>query len=44
MDHIRHAQDLFIDVLALFVRVLLMLLRNAQKKQQAEERKKSRRS
>lgn len=38
MDHIRHAQDLFVDVLALFVRVLVLLLKNAAKKQQDEER------
>lgn len=41
VDHVRSALDLLVDVLALFVRVLVILVRNAERKQQEEARRKS---
>lgn len=40
MDHVKHALELFIDFVAMFVRLLIILARNAQK---AEKRDESRR-
>ena len=35
-DVLRHSMDLFVDVAAIFVRLLVILLRNAQDKQRRE--------
>jgi len=41
-DHVRHALDLLVDVLAVFVRILVVLLKRAEDKRREEERKKRR--
>ncbi|MEW5302543.1 MAG: hypothetical protein WDW38_002306 [Sanguina aurantia] len=41
-DHIRHALDLLVDVIAMFVRILIILIKNAEKQRQAEEKRKRR--
>ncbi|BDA45448.1 Bax inhibitor 1 [Coccomyxa sp. Obi] len=38
-DHIRAALDLFVDFMAIFVRLLVILLQNAEKKEERRERK-----
>jgi FtsH-binding integral membrane protein len=37
-DHIQHALDLFIDFAALFIRILIILNKNAQKKEEKKRR------
>lgn len=39
-DHIKHALDLFVDFVAIFVRILVIMLQNAERK---EEEKSNRR-
>jgi FtsH-binding integral membrane protein len=41
-DTIKHALDLFVDALAVFVRVLIVLLRSAEKREAEEERRRTR--
>lgn len=41
-DHVKHALDLLVDVIAVFVRVLVILMRNAEKAKDQEARKKRR--
>ncbi|EIE20198.1 Bax inhibitor-1 like-protein [Coccomyxa subellipsoidea C-169] len=38
-DHIRGALDLFVDFMAIFVRLLVILMQNAEKKEERRERK-----
>jgi FtsH-binding integral membrane protein len=38
-DHIKNAFDLFVDFIAIFVRVLVILLQSAQKKEEQQRRK-----
>lgn len=38
-DHIKHAVDLFIDFIAVFVRVLVILMNNSQKREEKKEKK-----
>ena len=40
-DHIQHAMSLFVDFMAIFVRILVILMQNAEKK---DDRKRKRRS
>lgn len=42
-DYVKHAADLFLDAAAVFVRVLVILLRNAERREQEEDRRRSRR-
>lgn len=42
-DNIKHALDLFIDVVAVFVRVLIIMLRNSEKREEEERRRRNRR-
>eukprot|EP00798_Chlamydomonas_sp_ICE-L_P030348 gene30348-35352_t len=39
MDHVKHALDLLVDLIAVFVRVLIILLKNSEKKKEKEDRK-----
>lgn len=39
MDHVKHALDLFVDFIAILVRVLVILLRNQEKRESDERRK-----
>ena len=39
-DHVKHALDLFVDFVAIFVRILVIMLQNAERK---EDQKSSRR-
>jgi len=41
-DYVKAALELFIDAIALFVRILIIILRNTQEKKKREERKKRR--
>lgn len=38
-DHIKQALDLFVDFMAIFVRLLIILLQNAEKKQEKSRKK-----
>ncbi len=38
-DHIKHALDLFVDFVAVFVRVLVILLRSAEGREERRSRK-----
>ena len=42
MDHVRHALDLLVDLIAIFVRVLIILMKNAEEKNRKENEKKRR--
>lgn len=42
-DHIKHALDLFVDAVAIAVRVLVILLKNQEKRDSREQRRKQRR-
>lgn len=39
MDHVKHALDLFVDAVAILVRVLVILMKNAEKKEQKRKRR-----
>lgn len=39
MDHVKHALDLFVDAVAILVRVLVILLKNQEKKERDDRRK-----
>lgn len=42
MDEVRHALDLLVDFISMFVRILIILIRNAEKKEEEERRRKDR--
>lgn len=39
MDHVRHALDLFVDAVAILVRVLVLLMKNQERKEREQRRK-----
>jgi FtsH-binding integral membrane protein len=39
MDHVKHALDLFVDAVAILVRVMVILIKNQEKKERDERRK-----
>ena len=41
-DHIKHALDLFVDFAAIFVRVLVIMLQNAEKREDRRDSRKRR--
>ena len=41
-DHIKHALDLFVDFVAIFVRILVIMLQNAEKTEDRRENRKRR--
>ena len=41
-DHIKHALDLFVDFVAIFVRVLVIMLQNAERKEEKRDSKRRR--
>ena len=41
-DHVRHALDLLVDVIAIFVRILVILMKRAEDENRKEERRKKR--
>ena len=42
MDHVRHSLDLLVDLIALFVRVLIILMKRAENEKCREAEKKRR--
>ncbi|DBA96179.1 TPA: Bax inhibitor 1, variant 2 [Trebouxia sp. C0004] len=42
-DHIKHALDLFVDFVAIFVRILVIMLQNAERKEERRDSRKNRR-
>jgi hypothetical protein len=36
MDHVQHAMDLFVDFAAVFVRLLVILMQNSERREQRE--------
>ena len=42
-DHIKHALDLFVDFAAIFVRVLVIMLQNAERKDNKDNSRRRRR-
>lgn len=42
-DHIKHALDLFVDFVAIFVRLLVIMLQNAEKREEKRGSKNRRR-
>ena len=41
-DHIKHALDLFVDFVAIFVRILVIMLQNAERKEERRDSRKRR--
>ena len=41
-DHIKHALDLFVDFAAIFVRILVIMLQNAEKREERRDSRKRR--
>jgi FtsH-binding integral membrane protein len=39
MDHVQHAMDLFVDFAAIFVRILVILMQNSEKREEREREK-----
>ena len=39
MDHVKHALSLFVDFMAIFVRILVILMQNAEKKDNKRKRR-----
>lgn len=39
MDEVRHALDLLVDFISMFVRILIILIRNAEKEEEERRRK-----
>lgn len=42
-DHIKHALDLFVDFAAIFVRILVIMLQNAERRDERSDSKRRRR-
>ncbi|KAI8475013.1 MAG: inhibitor of apoptosis-promoting Bax1-domain-containing protein [Monoraphidium minutum] len=42
-DHVKHSVDLFMDFVAVFVRVLILLMRSAEKREEEDRRRRRRR-
>lgn len=42
-DHIKHALDLFVDFVAIFVRLLVIMLKNADQREEDKSSRKRRR-
>ena len=42
-DHIKHALDLFVDLVAIFVRVMVIMLQNAERREEKRDSRKRRR-
>ncbi len=41
-DHIKHSLDLFVDFVAIFVRILVIMLQNAERKEERRDSRKRR--
>ncbi len=41
-DHIKHALDLFVDFVAIFVRILVIMLQTAERKEERRDSRKRR--
>ena len=41
-DHIKHALDLFVDFAAIFVRILVIMLQNAERREEKSDRRRRR--
>ena len=42
-DHIKHALDLFVDFVAIFVRILVIMLQNAERREEKSDSRRRRR-
>lgn len=42
-DHIKHALDLFVDFAAIFVRILVIMLQNAERREEKSDSRRPRR-
>lgn len=42
-DHIKHALDLFVDFAAIFVRILVIMLQNAERREEKSDSRRRRR-
>ena len=42
-DHIKHALDLFVDFAAIFVRIVVIMLQNAESREEKSDRRRRRR-
>ena len=42
-DHIKHALDLFVDFVAIFVRIVVIMLQNAERREEKSDSRRRRR-